>query len=47
MKPLQQKLAKYTEPQRVKAKGVYPYFREISSEQDTEVIMNGKKVLMI
>ena len=47
MKPLQQKLAKYTEPQRVKAKGVYPYFREISSEQDTEVIMNGKKVLML
>lgn len=47
MKPLQQKLAKYTEPQIVKAKGVYPYFREISSEQDTEVIMNGKKVLML
>lgn len=47
MKPLQQKLAKYTEPQSVKAKGVYPYFREISSEQDTEVIMNGKKVLML
>lgn len=26
--------------------GIYPYFRAISSEQDTEVIMNGKKVLM-
>ena len=26
--------------------GVYPYFREIESEQDTEVIMNGRKVLM-
>ena len=25
---------------------MYPYFRAISSEQDTEVIMNGKKVLM-
>lgn len=43
---LQDKLAKYDLPQRVKAKGVYPYFRCIESEQDTEVIMNGRKVLM-
>ena len=43
---LQEKLSKYTEPQKVKALGVYPYFREIESEQDTEVIMNGRKVLM-
>jgi 8-amino-7-oxononanoate synthase len=28
------------------AKGVYPYFREIDSAQDTEVMMDGKKVLM-
>ncbi len=27
-------------------RGVYPYFREIDSAQDTEVIMDGKKVLM-
>ena len=26
--------------------GVYPYFREIDSAQDTEVMMDGKKVLM-
>ena len=26
--------------------GIYPYFRAIESEQDTVVIMNGKKVLM-
>lgn len=26
--------------------GIYPYFRAISSEQDCEVIINGKKVLM-
>ena len=26
--------------------GIYPYFREIQSDQDTEVIINGKKVLM-
>ena len=46
MKLLQEKLSKYTEPQRVKAAGVYPYFRAISSEQDPEVIIDGKKVLM-
>ena len=43
---LQDKLAKYDLPQRVKAKGVYPYFRCIESQQDTEVIMSGRKVLM-
>ncbi|MCM1032700.1 MAG: pyridoxal phosphate-dependent aminotransferase family protein [Odoribacter sp.] len=46
MKLLQAKLAKYTTPQEAMAAGVYPYFRAISSEQDPEVIMNGKKVLM-
>ena len=46
MKPLQAKLAKYTAPQEAKAAGVYPYFRAISSEQEPEVIINGKKVLM-
>lgn len=43
---LQAKLSKYTAPQEAKAAGVYPYFRAISSEQDPEVIINGKKVLM-
>ena len=46
MKLLQTKLAKYTEPQKAKALGIYPYFRAIESEQDPEVIMDGKKVLM-
>lgn len=46
MKLLNEKLSKYTVPQEAKAAGVYPYFRPISSEQDTEVIMNGKPVLM-
>ena len=31
----------------VRASGLYPYFRTISSAQDTEVIINGKKVLML
>ena len=46
MKLLKAKLSKYQEPQKAKAAGIYPYFRAISSEQDTEVIINGKKVLM-
>lgn len=46
MKILQQKLARYTAPQEAKAAGVYPYFRAISSEQEPEVTINGKKVLM-
>ena len=46
MKLLNAKLAKYTAPQEAKAAGIYPYFRAISSEQDPEVIINGKKVLM-
>lgn len=46
MKLLQKKLAQYTAPQEAKAAGIYPYFRAISSEQDPEVIINGKKVLM-
>ena len=37
MKLLQAKLAKYDAPQKAKAAGVYPYFRKIESEQDTEV----------
>lgn len=46
MKLLQEKLSRYDAPQRAMAAGVYPYFRPISSEQNTEVLMNGKKVLM-
>ncbi|MCB9018674.1 MAG: pyridoxal phosphate-dependent aminotransferase family protein [Prevotellaceae bacterium] len=46
MNLLQEKLSKYDEPQKVKASGLYPYFRVIESDQDTEVKINGKKVLM-
>ena len=46
MKLLQEKLAKYDIPQRAMALGIYPYFREIQSDQDTEVLISGKKVLM-
>lgn len=37
---------RYEAARLAKAAGIYPYFREIQSEQDTEVIINGKKVLM-
>lgn len=46
MNLLEQKLSKYDIPQKAKAAGIYPYFRAISSEQDCEVIINGKKTLM-
>jgi 8-amino-7-oxononanoate synthase len=43
---LQAKLSKYDAPQKAMAAGIYPYFREIQSDQDTVVSINGKKVLM-
>jgi 8-amino-7-oxononanoate synthase len=46
---LQDKVRLYAKSSRsstAKAKGIYPYFRPIESAQDTEVIINGKKVLM-
>ncbi|MDR2681198.1 MAG: pyridoxal phosphate-dependent aminotransferase family protein [Tannerella sp.] len=46
MNILREKLAKYDTPQKAKAAGIYPYFREIESDQDTEVVINGKRVLM-
>lgn len=46
MNLLRSQLAKFTRPAMIKAAGVYPYFREISSDQDTVVKMNGEDVLM-
>ena len=46
MNLLKEKMFKYDAPQKAKAAGIYPYFRIIESDQDTEVIINGKKVLM-
>jgi 8-amino-7-oxononanoate synthase len=43
---LQERLAKYDAPQRAMAAGIYPYFREIESDQDTVVKIDGKDVLM-
>ncbi|MDR2810110.1 MAG: pyridoxal phosphate-dependent aminotransferase family protein [Tannerellaceae bacterium] len=43
---LQNKLSKYDAPQKAMAAGIYPYGRRIESDQDTEVQISGKKVLM-
>ena len=43
---LKQKLSLYDAPQKAMQAGIYPYFRAIESDQDTVVMMNGKKVLM-
>ena len=46
MGQLQEKYKSYRLPQKYMAEGVYPYFREITSKQGTEVEMAGHKVLM-
>lgn len=46
MGQLQEKYKNYREPQKFMEAGIYPYFRAITSHQDTEVEMGGHKVLM-
>ena len=46
MNLLEERLAKYTLPQQMIERGIYPYFREIESKQGTEVEMEGHSVLM-
>ena len=46
MGQLQERFKSYREPQKFMAMDVYPYFREITSKQGTEVEMGGHKVLM-
>ncbi len=46
MRFLQEKMSKYDLPQQMIRLGVYPFFRVIESDQDTEVLIEGKKVLM-
>ena len=45
-KKLHDKIAQFTEAATVRERGLYPYFRPIESGQDTEVIIDGKRVLM-
>ena len=41
-----EKCAKFVEADEVKEQGLYPYFRPIASAEDTEVTIEGKRVLM-
>ena len=47
MKPLFEKCEKYTTARDVKQQGLYPYFHELQSRQDTEVIMEGRRRIML
>jgi 8-amino-7-oxononanoate synthase len=44
--PLLDKVRNYRTAAQVRAMGLYPFFRTISSAQDTEVVIEGRKVLM-
>ena len=46
MGQLQERYKNYRDPQKYMDAGVYPYFREITSKQGTEVEMSGHRVLM-
>lgn len=41
------KCANFTEAQEVQRMGLYPYFHELQSHQDVEVIMEGKRRIML
>lgn len=45
-KKLHQRIAQFKDADLIRSQGVYPYFRIVESAQDTEVILNGQKVLM-
>lgn len=46
MSELRKRTSQFTEPSRLKEQGYYSVFREIESEQGTEVIYKGQKFLM-
>src|SRR3978361_678337 len=46
VKKLHDKIAQFKDAEAIRAMGLYPYFRPIESGQDTEVIIDGKRVLM-
>jgi 8-amino-7-oxononanoate synthase len=45
--PLFDKVKDFKSAAQIRATGLYPYFRTICSAQDTEVLIAGKKVLML
>jgi len=46
VKKLQEKIAQFQDANMIREKGLYPYFRPIESGQDTEVVIDHKRVLM-
>jgi 8-amino-7-oxononanoate synthase len=46
MSLLRDRMKQFDAPQIAQKAGIYPYFRVIESEQDTEVLINGRKTLM-
>jgi len=46
VKKLQEKIAQFQDANMIREKGLYPYFRPIESGQDTEVMIDHKRVLM-
>ncbi len=46
MSKLQKRAENFTEPQKYKKLGLYPYFRMLESGQDAEVEMHGQKISM-
>jgi 7-keto-8-aminopelargonate synthetase-like enzyme len=45
--PLLKKVHAYKRVEKLRQAGLYPYFRTITSAQDTEVMIDGRKVLML
>jgi 7-keto-8-aminopelargonate synthetase-like enzyme len=45
-KRLHDKIAQFTDAEEIRKQGLYPFFRPITSGQDTEVIIDGQRVLM-
>jgi len=41
------KVRNFKSADQIRATGLYPYFRTISSAQDSEILINGRKVLML
>ena len=42
-----EKCLKFTKAKELMSYGLYPYFRVIESAQDPEVIINGKRMIMV
>ncbi len=45
--PLLKKVRQFKDAERIRESGLYPYFRPICSAQDTEVMLDGRKVIMM